>query len=188
MTEDIHKAELVIEASESSLREATAHIERATEKKRNPRSPKSYMARPSLPTRRPPELAGSVRRSRACSVVSPPSWAVLSYQLLRTSLGGIYFGESEARRSASLFRAARTCPSPETASCGNSLSASWEPCPARILQSARVPLSFGSNRNTCTALMPIVAPRPRDLPRGVDDLQGRGQRCHAGLPVNYIWL
>lgn len=32
MTDDIHKAELAIEASESSLKEAVAHIERAAEK------------------------------------------------------------------------------------------------------------------------------------------------------------
>ena len=36
MTHDIHKAELAIEASESSLREATAHIERAAEKNDDP--------------------------------------------------------------------------------------------------------------------------------------------------------
>ena len=36
MTDDIHKAELAIEASESSLREATEHIERAAEKNDDP--------------------------------------------------------------------------------------------------------------------------------------------------------
>jgi Tfp pilus assembly protein PilX len=36
MTDDIHKAEMAIEASESSLREATAHIERAAEKNDDP--------------------------------------------------------------------------------------------------------------------------------------------------------
>ncbi len=36
MTDDIHKAELAIEASESSLLEAAAHIERAAEKNDDP--------------------------------------------------------------------------------------------------------------------------------------------------------
>ena len=36
MTDDIHKAELAIEASESSLREATRHIERAAEENDDP--------------------------------------------------------------------------------------------------------------------------------------------------------
>ena len=36
MTDDIHKAELAIEASESSLIEAAAHIERAAEKNDDP--------------------------------------------------------------------------------------------------------------------------------------------------------
>ncbi len=36
MTDDIHKAELAVEASESSLRKATAHIERAAEKNEDP--------------------------------------------------------------------------------------------------------------------------------------------------------
>ena len=35
-SDDIHKAELAIEASESSLREATTHIERAAEKNDDP--------------------------------------------------------------------------------------------------------------------------------------------------------
>ena len=36
MTDDIHKAELAVEASESSLREAAAHIERAAEQNDDP--------------------------------------------------------------------------------------------------------------------------------------------------------
>ncbi len=36
MTDDIQKAELAVEASESSLREAVAHIERAAQKNDDP--------------------------------------------------------------------------------------------------------------------------------------------------------